>query len=97
FDILRQDTMNDPKTWASRVQLLPPERQAGGAQALARAWAVQEPENTIAWANSLKGDLRIPALTTAASTWAASDPAGAARWVSSLSEGPERDAFAGTL
>jgi RNA polymerase sigma factor (sigma-70 family) len=97
FDVLQQDSMNDPKTWAARLQLLPLERQASGAQALARSWAVQDPENTIAWANSLKGDSRMPALTTAASTWAANDPAGAARWVSSLNDGLEKDAFTATL
>lgn len=98
FDAVAYSQFHDPQYWIDRLSLLPEEKQPRGVESIARAWAVQAPEEAIEWVAAFQpGDARNSALATLTSTWAAKDPHGAAEWVATMSPGPERDNSAKSL
>src|SRR4029077_1096928 len=98
FSALPNSSSSDPQQWAARIELLPEGSRAKGAESLARAWALQAPNEAIAWAHSLpEGNMRNETAAAIASGWAAKDAHGAADWVASLPAGQERDRSAEAL
>lgn len=98
FQFLRGDTIADPQTWVTRLNLLPEKSRDQGAESVARAWAGQSPEAAIAWVSTLPAtDARSGAIAAIASSWAATDAAGAATWVAAMQPGSERDRSAQSL
>jgi RNA polymerase sigma factor (sigma-70 family) len=95
FELLSGASLDDPQPWLARLPLLPDAERAQAMDSIARAWAVQRPEEAAGWANSLTpADSRNGAVAAVASTWAHSDPYGAADWLATLPAGAERDASA---
>jgi len=98
FNCLGDRNFNDPQTWIDRLSLLPDSSRAKGTESIARAWAMQTPEEAIGWATSLpSGETRQGAMSVIASTWAAKDAHGAAEWVAAMQPGTERDRSAESL
>ncbi|HEX7858700.1 MAG TPA: sigma-70 family RNA polymerase sigma factor [Verrucomicrobiae bacterium] len=86
FKNLSADYMQDPKVWLSRVSLLPPEKQVEGIAAVARTWAMQNPEEAALWAQAQpNGDARKAAIAKIASTWAEQDEPAVRFWIDTLS------------
>jgi hypothetical protein len=98
FDYLSEDNLGDPQQWIGRIALLPEASRAKGVESVARAWAQQNPEESVAWCSSLPaGEARSAAVGAISATWATKDPGGAGEWVGSMSAGPERDRGAESL
>jgi hypothetical protein len=85
FKNLSGDYMRDPKVWLSRVSLLPAEKQVEGIAAVARTWAMQNPEEAALWVQAQpSGDARKAAISKIASTWAEQDEAAVRFWIETL-------------
>ncbi|MCI0538927.1 MAG: sigma-70 family RNA polymerase sigma factor [Verrucomicrobiales bacterium] len=98
FSLLRADNIDDPQRWIARLSQLPEASRARGAESIARAWAVQAPEDATGWAASLTtGEIRTGAMAAITSTWASKDVHSAAALVASMSAGAERDRSAQSL
>jgi hypothetical protein len=92
FDALYGSPVDEPRKWISRITLLPDAVQPNATEELARAWAQQAPEETVAWVASLPaGESRNGAAAGLASEWVRKDSQAANEWVSLMSQGPERD------
>jgi hypothetical protein len=92
FGNLRADTMVDPRVWIARLQLLPESSRGQAVESIARAWAVNGPEDAAAWAATLPAnEARASAVAGITSVWAAKDSHGAAVWVAAMPPGLERD------
>lgn len=98
FKLLREDNMDDPARWISRLDQLPESLRPDGTKSLARAWTRQSPPEAIGWASSLpSGENRQAALAAITSAWAEKDAVNAAEWVASMQSGIERDRSARAL
>lgn len=92
FDHLGPENLDDPQQWLARLSLLPEASRPKGLESIAGAWAQQNPEEAIQWANSLSStDNRGGAVAGIASVWARKDPHAAGSWIASLPPGTERD------
>lgn len=95
FQSLSAAWLSNPKAWVGRLALLTDASRPAGTASLARAWAGQNPEEAVAWANSLAtGSSRNGAFEAIASAWGRDDAHQASQWVASLPAGAERDTSA---
>jgi len=92
FNVLRGDNLSEPRSWVSRLSLLPDNDRTHGTETLAQAWAQQSPPDAIEWVNTLpQGDVQNSAAAAIVSGWATKDVHGAADWVASIAPGVQRD------
>jgi hypothetical protein len=94
FDLLasRNNSYLDTERWTARLSLVPETARTKAAASLAAAWGERNPEEALAWAQTLaSGDARNGANAAIVSAWAEKDAYSATEWVSTLPAGAARD------
>ncbi len=87
----RLDESVDAGAWIERLDQLDHEQRPLAVQSLARGWAAQDPQATIAWAEELPPDQKNVAVRGLVEGWASGDSYEASEWISTLEEGEIRD------
>lgn len=92
FNYLNEERSAPLDRWIERIDALPAEKRAGASAAVARQWASVDPQQAIAWANTLTDSTQsMEALSGAVKTWVGLDSYEASEWIATLPEGSQRD------
>ena len=92
FHRLPSNDVSTLDVWKDRIDELPAGKQGQASASIANRLADVDPQQAIAWADSLAStEQSVQALSAAVTRWAGADSYECSHWISSLPEGIRRD------